>query len=1791
MSVGKRIATGRLRVDASRAVSKLRDYQLSDPRTWPREVVRAASSFGATSVRAFGDADDVWIAWEGKPVPIEELQSLLNELVSPSAASERRGLRLLAIGVNTALGLGPRWVDLYSLSPEGTSKVRYTAKILQPSELGEQGLGSEAVKTVSKPHAKLFASGGAIHFRRYPGFEALRLFVRGAEPPELHDLRWACRNLPIPHEIGDLRAAADDADLVRTELGMGLDGFVALVAGAPPQQGVVLDFAELGVHLAQRVTQEGGHHGPPLRLYLDAPRLPTNASRSEVRLEDSPVRDAVDRLARVMPALVEKIIEAWEKEPSVALQFAIIRLIGAYVSGAEWHDQIDEDVPEVFHPLRKLNVLRNGIGKWCSFDHFRDSPGIVHRAAEPEPAALEPWLGNVLWAQPGTPEAQLLGHWNPPDTVEFVRQARENLVAWQKWFAQRPIEPKIPHEPGQWVTLDVGEDVRYPATRVRRSVLEWEGARGQVAVFGTRGSEGGHIRLLLEGRPITDVLVSSPISFRAVLEVPGLQPLPSYTGVVSDETYDHAIAMARAAAIAGVELIAAKHMDPSRTLPASVDMRDTSDFDDHALLRSGQVALVAHHCGPAPENQLDIERLFARGPLAKVECWQLAHHDGRVEMVPIKELFAHARRDPWLICVSPYEVGAPHGRPAVVIDGDHRAQLRVLVDSTLVPYTPPRKKVGAREVGAPRDRRAITLYITDESRRGAVVYSRAHPTFVRSHGGTRIDSRAYDFEHAPLSVYCDDDGLVASFLLMPVELEDPFDPATWEVAWLRALVDHLLGERHPDFEAPDDVLTVPGLGRDLILAMRKHAMRGAIGKERFEALMKLPLIRRVDAGPVSLKQLKTASTLEYLLPNESDRLPLGTWAPVESDDALADAIGQILGRNMHHATARLDAIREKAVRDRALELHRKRPPRDLPEPGVDEVALSGKVKGVVGMGLAEQTRIEVWLEQRPFAQIVVDDDYPILAVVDIPVKYTRRDLRALSSEGEKYVVSAVRRAVPRLLVAMAETKPERLVDEAIPATMLLRWLRGSKRSKSRTKLFEAPIFKGVHGERISVKDACTKQRIRVGRFDGTWVTPAEGEDPHLLDGPILELPDGERREALKLAYETLGHPRKILDHSRALRELQTERRVAQKLVVAPTIPDVPESLRASMTELREIAKRKLLGVGEVALIDAPTSKLRVYGNGELVGEVTFDLEPAVCIATESLSLAESMREGKKIAAEKQGKTLLHALLTHKIVGEVDKLPRWVARAVRHAFATGVLQRKELRGAAVFETTGEEWKDYQTLLDQQERFGDIWYTSDTSPGERNRQPLDRARLAFRLSAEEAEGIAKHLELVDASEELRLDERCRRNRDRPTVESFQLPASLEDAMLGTHHWEHQGTEILLGVLPASHAAYAGIHVHRGRRLVCVRRMRGWPVIAYVEDSSLEINRTWDDVVEDKRYRRLEHRIRERTQAIFEELVTAPEEVLVSVRPGMPFIHKDLDVDGAHGVFWLDPDIGNASVAVYAKTNRSFSVEGKGIPLPLFGSLHLAHMSVTPRDPRVESLLRRVYAELISRIVRKMKGLEGEDRDRALAHVALALGTGYYEPSKRARELELTCFHPEPITIGELETMLDKGEPIDAFDANDLDADRPGLVRDGSATAQAVEQALGRLVRAKRIELALPRMRRPREPAAPVEVPLQGLGARLLSRLAELGYGHLVRGIVVLPDEDRGLLRWRPQSHRLAMAGKHPKLEQLEAARISRSPDFDSALSLLAMHAIAVINRHSEQITDATVSTALMGLLREE
>ena len=62
---GRRVGGGSLRVDAARAVMKLRDYQLPEPEMWILELLRSGVTLGAEANRVEGDADDIRVSWSG----------------------------------------------------------------------------------------------------------------------------------------------------------------------------------------------------------------------------------------------------------------------------------------------------------------------------------------------------------------------------------------------------------------------------------------------------------------------------------------------------------------------------------------------------------------------------------------------------------------------------------------------------------------------------------------------------------------------------------------------------------------------------------------------------------------------------------------------------------------------------------------------------------------------------------------------------------------------------------------------------------------------------------------------------------------------------------------------------------------------------------------------------------------------------------------------------------------------------------------------------------------------------------------------------------------------------------------------------------------------------------------------------------------------------------------------------------------------------------------------------------------------------------------------------------------------------------------------------------------------------------------------------------------------------------------------------------------------------------------------------------------------------------------------
>ncbi|HEY8428249.1 MAG TPA: hypothetical protein VIL20_07735, partial [Sandaracinaceae bacterium] len=667
---GKRVATGRLRVDAARAVDKLRAYQLPDPSMWALEVVRAATLAGATRIRAYGDADDVAIAWDGPPIDPRDLERLFDELVDPAPAANRRYLRLLATGVNTALGLDPRWVDVISCEGEGRARaVRYTPRLLERGEDGTARGLRELAAEERAPVPLAPARGVLVHVRRPPLLGALPILIGLGEPAELSWLRRCAADVRVPLEIGRavLGRERSHGDLLRVALGEGLDGFLALTDPSFASSEPRLDVAELGVVLARYALPIDGLEEPrakvPLRLFVDAERMPTNASRSAVRIEDPPVSNALAIVHERLEVLVDRLAaelsgegtHAWTPHRRERLRAAALVLLAAPIAGRYWRDDLSaiEEAGAYGRSVAKLAALplvRDALGRPRAPASFARHAGVehVHAAVDPVPEEAEPWLGEVLWAPPGDPAAFLVGAWRPVPSSVLLRRVRRHRGAREAWLRQRPRAPEVAEAPGQLLAVPIAAPPEsFESCAPRYAFALAAGAKGQLVLCDPRSTRAGSVVLRLEGRALERVSIELPVPIVAEVEHPALRPTVDHRGAERDGVLDAVLGAVRASAIVACEALARRmgggveHGDGAELRAAWIAGPTEPDRLAVAQLVRGAIELAVFL---APLGALD-ELRASRSPLLDAAAWPVLGGAWR----SLRDILDEAKREPHAI--------------------------------------------------------------------------------------------------------------------------------------------------------------------------------------------------------------------------------------------------------------------------------------------------------------------------------------------------------------------------------------------------------------------------------------------------------------------------------------------------------------------------------------------------------------------------------------------------------------------------------------------------------------------------------------------------------------------------------------------------------------------------------------------------------------------------------------------------------------------------------------------------------------------------------------------------------------------------------------------------------------------------------------------------------------------------------------------------------------------------------------------------------------------------------------
>jgi hypothetical protein len=1915
--VGKKIGEGHLRVDAAKAVAKLRDYQLPDPLQWLLECFRGAVGLGATHVVAWGDADDVWLAWRGPAPDPEELAKLLDVLVSPQTKSDRRWARLFAIGVNTALGLAPRFVDLWSLGAPtdddaGARRVRFSPGLLANEGEGLRALAPEKATPPAELVRALAAAkggpvaedgtndgandadviGGAVQMRRAFGTEVMGRWLWGGDQPELDRLRRATRDSRVAVTIGG-RAREATKDVVRLPLGPGFEGFVAITAEPGSQLGITLDVAERGAVLQELVMQLPGLEAPrgrlPVRVYVDAERLPTNAARSAVRLDERPLSELAPRVEAILPKLLEALAErAVVAGPSVddEARTAALRLLAAGCAGPSWSMDA-RALPALLAPLAKLPIVRDAVGRARSVDSFSHE-NAVHTGREPYDVALAPWLGEILFCPPGDAAQLLLADAQLGGAELRAKEARRHLAIRQAWLAHPTREPRVEPAPGQLLALRFGSDAGAPRGSQLGRFLNQPHVRGELALLdpstlGAKRAAVGELHVLLEGRPIGVAQLEAPWPWVAVVEGTFVAQ-PDYRGIVIDTSYEGAVNAARAAAIEAVELLAhallrpnddwpkqatPRHADLAAVLAPPADAREArgAPFSHEAIARFRQTQSAFVSLLDA-QNAATIAQLFKTSALARLPLWPI--DDGVSEPVwtPLRKLLDDAPRDGEeralrlrVLDGAPTRRALP--RPAAVV-GAHDGPIlgRLFPTVEWVPYDTTRgeaitTKRLAQRFAMPSEVCAL-VEREDEGRRGVVALTQREPELTLYHRGLRLERRPFQPRLLPCRIAVDDDRIVPSANGTAVIADSPvpFDPDVWERALLDALIDDL-GDQ-PSALVDGERLVVEALDwvrEALLIAVAKRGL-ASLDADRRAKLEAYPLIPRAHATPLSLDDLRAERGMLSWVPRDARVDRDLEWHPIVASEEAAKRIAQLVERRPNDGRAELERRRREVDRKRREEIVRSGAVMSVPPADDEWVALTGNVAKAATHGVVRLARghfqraLRIDLRVEGHAYRIVDVDAPVglEAIVDVPMDALGSDRAGLTAEAQTEITNACERALGAILVNVGTKSPERLLGDPSVAKALDAWVSGGVRkgSKIAAKLCAIPAFPTVQGGRASIDEASTHSRVRIAHHVGAWLGPIDDDDGHTLDKPVLAVPEDG---SLQRLLEALAAPKGLLDHTRAVRTLQAERRVRQGVVSAPTLPEIPKALKSSV---RDLSPRKRipspLGPGELGLLERGPAQAGVFANGGLVGWLPIGVVPPIRAAMEIPALAEDAKKMPASTGDRLStplRSLTGRLLREQVIPALDAHPTWVRIAVRRALGAGVLEAKDVEDVELFETTDDRWVTTKALFDQANTYGDVWYTTRASAADRSRRALDEGRLVLRLEPDEPAGLLNVVVLFDAAERLQREDLARQNLARPRVTELYFSTRVRPHLVGDGKYGRGKKHGVVGLL-AEPSDLVGIHLFREGLPLGTTPLTAfdWPLVALAESDKLTPNDVYDAVIDDTALAAVRRSVGEAAEAALDALLGEPTLRVVRTTKLTSRHSSTLGGPGAvRGVVGLSDRLGPGTVEVkIAGRPESFQPDvqpprgGPRRAMPIDGVVLAALPTHQLPLPRVNAALRVAYAELVKGLVAELR--EGTKPDDVLlAHVVRGVALGVYAPEPVDASIVVPCFHPKPLTLPQLRDLLARDDAFPVRAPGKLPKQLVALLADGTRTSEQVELALGdrarrpaaeAMVTEKAVEAehaaadvtsvgASPEAQAevahaewspddapPREEPEPSESTsttkaratkpeaakahaLAPLAEHLLAQLASLGLPERIAHVRI-DDAQKALVRYRAEERTLVLSGTHASLVALQAARLSRSPDAERAMRVLVAHVMGVLDRASAAVTEATQLGAFGALL---
>ncbi|NMC72077.1 MAG: hypothetical protein GYA57_18745, partial [Myxococcales bacterium] len=516
------VAPGEFTLDREQARSKLRQFQLADPRRYVLFLVEAAILRGATRVDFRIDSDDVVCEFDGPPLTAYDFDELYGSLFVRSEDDATRARRALALGLNAAMALNPRWIRVDSGDEEAA--VRFELRADRPDAIQP---APEAVAGTRIHVKSRFRAGLAVAFVRN---------LAGSVAEERW-LRWLCRFSRVPVVLDGkpvsfgfdepwLAEAAGRAPIEEP----GLAGMACFdpARDEPPRVGLLCSGVLVAWHRPD---------GPPHAFgVVESRDFRRDASQSDV------VRDAA----------WERALAAWRRAADAALAGALER--GSFGGSAVVAGRVREAVLDALRRRREAFTACRDTGAALDPIHRALARVPVWNAVRGEPLHTEQLLAEIAAGRPVRYTAAAFDDLPDEAGQGVVRTAwKDEADLLQALFAGRTedvtpaLQRAVEREKARRRFLERQTEARLPPRAGQRIVepVRGEGVEGEVAVGGSQG--GALIRFVREGCLLVEKRVDLPFAapphvlpVEAVLSA-AFAPNESWDGVEPDGTLVRAV--------------------------------------------------------------------------------------------------------------------------------------------------------------------------------------------------------------------------------------------------------------------------------------------------------------------------------------------------------------------------------------------------------------------------------------------------------------------------------------------------------------------------------------------------------------------------------------------------------------------------------------------------------------------------------------------------------------------------------------------------------------------------------------------------------------------------------------------------------------------------------------------------------------------------------------------------------------------------------------------------------------------------------------------------------------------------------------------------------------------------------------------------------------------------------------------------------------------------------------------------------------------------------------------------